>query len=179
MTSDELVRHFVGEMGKLDARVRAAFDRLDEDGMNRPIPPSQWSPLQILDHMLRTNGPYLELLRTASPPAGGDREVKHSFFGKMLMKFAGPSGNIPAPPALRPSPGPLERTLVDRYLAQTAELTAAVAKLTGRTLDSYRISSPFANLIKLNLADVLAITIEHTERHVGQIEASLSETTQR
>jgi len=166
-------------MGKLDARVRAAFDRLEGNLLNRPIPPSQWSPLQILDHLLRANGPYLELLRAANPPVGGNAPVKHSFIGKWLMKAAGPGGNAPAPPALRPSPGPLERTLVDRYLAQTAKLTAAVAKLTGRTLDSYRISSPFANLIKLNLADVLAITIEHTERHVGQIEASLSETTQK
>lgn len=179
MTSNELVPHFVGRMGKLDARVRVAFERLDDDAMNRPIPPSQWSPLQILDHMLRTNGPYLELLRLASPPVGGDAPVKHSFFGKMLMKFAGPTGNIPAPPALHPSPGPLERVVVDRYMAQSSELAEVVQHLSGKALDSYRISSPFAKLIKLNLADVLAITLEHTERHVGQIEASLSETSRK
>lgn len=179
MTSDELILHFIGRMGKLDARVRAVFDRMGDDAINRPIPPSQWSPLQILDHLMRSNGPYLQVLRLVKLPAGGGAPVKHSFMGRMVMRAAGPGGNAPAPPAMRPSAGPHERGLIDQYLAQTAQLVDIVRSFEGKALDTTRITSPFAKFMKFNLADVLAITLEHTERHVGQIEAALSETTQK
>src|SRR5262245_27249176 len=62
-----------------------------------------WSPAQVIEHMTLANSYYLPMMGDAIVSAGQGapaREVRHSFFGKWIIKATGPNGNAPAPPAL-------------------------------------------------------------------------------
>ncbi len=148
---------------------------MDEGKMNSPIPPSDWSPLQILDHMMRTNGPYVTALPAVvqAAPEGGATDVRHTWFGGFLIKVAGPKGNAPAPKQVVPAAGPLPSTTMDAYLEQSSTLRQLMELGQGKDLNRARLSNPFVKIFRMSVADVFEIVAQHTERHVGQIEASL------
>jgi len=43
----------------------------------------------------------------------------------------------------------------------------------GKDLNKARINNPFLKVFRMTLADVYEVSVQHAERHVGQIEASL------
>jgi hypothetical protein len=176
MTSAELLTSVIDRLDSLEARTRAAFDKLDDDAANKPVPPSNWSPYQILDHLMKSDVPYLPLLRDAiaNAPDGDSVAVRHSFFGKFIIKGAGPSGNAPAPRPLIPDPGPHSRAVLDNYLVHARELRSIFVSAKGKDLNLPRFNNPFVRIFKMSVADLAEIAAVHTERHIGQIEAALT-----
>lgn len=174
MTSNELVDSVSNRLASLESRVEAAFARLDDEAANRPLPPSNWSAYQILDHLMKTNAPYIPALKAAiaAAPDGGDQDATFSWFGKLLIKAAGPGGNAPAHKQLIPAPGPLTKDTLTAYLAQAKEVADVFRSAKGRDLGKTRFNNPFMKLFRMTLADALELTTVHIERHVGQIEAA-------
>ncbi len=174
MTCVEHLASCKGRLEKLDDRIRAAFGRMDDDAMNAPSPPSQWSPAQILDHVMKANAPYLTALRTAIEAAPlGDSEVKFSRVALLIIKYGGPGGNAPAPKQTVPEAKPHTKSILDDYFSQTAELKATMDLASGKDTNLARLTNPFVPIFRMTVADVFEIAAQHTERHVGQIEASL------
>jgi hypothetical protein len=99
-----------------------------------------------------------------------DKPIKHTIFGKFIIRATGPKGNVPAPKSLHPRPGPYTPDIVDRWAAQTQaflELAKGVGEID---LCSMKVRNPFIRMLRMNLADCFMIVAEHTERHVQQIE---------
>lgn len=175
MTSKELLDSVMDRLDKLEGRVKAAFEGLSDEQANRPVPPSNWSSFQILDHLLKANGPYLEVLpaAVAQAEANDAAEARFSWFGKFIAKAAGPMSSAPPPKAMIPDPGPMGRAKLDEYLGQCARIRGILESARGKDLGTVRMNNPFVKVFKLTLADVFEIFAQHTERHIGQIEAAL------
>lgn len=175
MTSKELLVNVSDRLAKLEDRVRAVFEGVTDDQANQPVPPSNWSSYQILDHLIKANGPYLEVLPAAVSQAAENEtaEAKFSWFGKFIAKAAGPAGNAPTPKPMIPDHGPMTRSKLDAYLAQSAQIRDVLNSAKGKDLGSTRMNNPFVKVFRLTLADVFEIVAQHAERHIGQIEAAL------
>ena len=105
--------------------------------------------------------------------------MKFSFVGKMIIKGAGPDGNVPVMKVMVPSPGPYELSLVDDWVKQHEEILSLLRKANGFDPSAARISNPFIPILKMNLADAFEIIAVHGERHVGQIEERVALSDQR
>ena len=122
---------------------------------------------------MKANGPYLEVLGPALDGApAGDSEVKFSRVGQFLIKVGGPGGSAPAPKLMVPTARRFERSILDEYLSQTAELHMVMDGAIGKDINAVRLNNPFVPIFKMTVADVLEVAVQHTERHIGQIEAS-------
>lgn len=172
MTCAERVEQTLAKLDDIEARVRKVFDEMSDEAMNRPGPPSNWSPAMILDHLMIVDGPYLAKIRALGElPPGGDAEVRYSWLGKFLMKAGGPRGNAPAPKSMTPASGPRTRAVVDRYLEHLAESRVLAERFRGVDLNRLRVPNPFMPIFRMTMGDVLGLMAEHKERHIQQIEA--------
>lgn len=171
MKANDFLDHCERRLGDLMARLNTASAGLSDDDWNRPIPPSQWNGGQIVQHMILANEPYLKALPhvidRSAPDTTGMANL--SWFGRMLSKGAGPSGNVPAPKASVPKEALYGREIVETLASQVEVYRELVAKARGKDLAT-RFANPFVPLFKMNLADAFQVLADHTERHVGQIE---------
>jgi len=152
-------------------RAAAVRAKLTPDQLNWSPEPAKWSIAQIFEHLILTNTPYVPAIKNGVEAAEKrSGEIKHTFFGKFLIKNAGPKGNAPAPKQLHPRPGPYGMDVIDKWAAQTQSLLDLAKGSKGVDLCSFRIHDPLLKMFKMNLADCFLILTEHTERHIQQIE---------
>ncbi len=123
--------------------------------------------------MVLANRPYLQTIQGGLAGAGrctGDPPIRHSFFGRLLIKAAGPRGNAPAPKILHPRPVPTWLEVLAEWQQQQTQLLSLLDQAAGVDLSSAPVRNPFVRVIRMNLADCLEIMTAHTERHVRQVE---------
>ena len=117
----------------LTARLAAAAPAFDDAAWEH-VEGSQWSPAGIVQHMILANEPYLAKLPSvvAAAPPGSAADVSHTCVGRLLLGFAGPEGNAPAPRAMHPGPGPYGREVIKRWTAQQEAILALIAAMSMR-----------------------------------------------
>ena len=157
----------------LSTRLDNAIRGLSQARLNQPPANGDWSPAQVAEHVVMANRPYLDIMSKALNEASRDSAIapiKFTFFGRALMKVAGPDGNAPAPKMLQPRKGENSSEIFDELRDQLTRLHTLLEKSDGVNLSAVRVSNPFFGLIRMNLADCYGIFTQHTERHVRQIE---------
>lgn len=171
MTCDELIAQAEVQNRRLLERGMEAAAKLDDEAWNR-APSGGWSPAQIFEHLILTNTLYIEKVDKAleAAPKGGQNSVRHTWFGKFIIKSAGPGGNAPAPKTLHPRPGPYSREVLDRWSAQQQQIIELHARAKDADLSRVKLRNPLIKLFGMNLSDCFAIFATHTERHILQIE---------
>lgn len=173
MNSRELLADYAKSNPEHAARIQAAVAGKTDDQLNRSVN-GEWSPYQIIDHLILSHDLYLVNMKvslTAAPKSGDDQApVRNTFLGKMILKAAGPGGNAPAPKALVPKNGPFTQDVLTRWVKLQDDLLELSRSCAGRNLSALRIPNPIVKAFKMNFVDCLQILSEHTERHVRQIE---------
>ncbi|MGE0002777.1 MAG: DinB family protein [Fimbriimonadaceae bacterium] len=143
------------------------------DALDRPVPPSGYTPRQIARHMANANEPYLlalDDLAKSLPQGDASNPVRRTFLGKFLEKAAGPGGNAPIPSRWVP---PASAECGDPFtdLASQTELLDQYAKaLVKKDLARATVRNPLIRFLTMTVDDVYLLLAAHTERHVGQIE---------
>src|SRR6185503_17538440 len=82
----------------LTKRIRTLVERTGSGDMDTKPDPKVWSPAQVMEHMIITNGYYFPAMRAAmsgAPKAFEETEVRDSWIGKLIRRMAGPGGNAP------------------------------------------------------------------------------------
>ena len=151
-----------------------AFGRLSGDQLNWKPATDSWSIAQCLDHLIKTNKGFDEIL---SELATGTR--KRSFMekwspfsgllGNMLMKsikndkkkYKTPSDDI-VPPS------DLGENIVEQFSAHQNEFAEKVKPLENLEWDRIVITSPFIKMITYRLDTALEFAVEHEWRHLRQ-----------
>ncbi|MEQ1936107.1 MAG: DinB family protein [Fimbriimonadaceae bacterium] len=153
-------------------RMRLVMDSVSDEVFNRVPAGGEWTPGQVTDHLIIANTPYLAAMTKAieAAPHNGPSPVTHTFFGKLIISAAGPTGNAPAPKSMIPPPPPTRRERADLWFEQMDILLGLIERSKDLDISKIKIKNPFVPLIRMNLADFFKITTEHTERHVQQIE---------
>lgn len=172
MTRDELLEAVRTRVPEQTRRAVQAAERI-RDGRweDHPIP-GEWSVPQVFHHLTLANAPYFEGMRSALASAGPgpNAEVRFTWFGTFIRKAAGPGGNAPPPKALIPSKDPIGREVVEVWRGQQDELLRLADLAAGAEFSRARFRNPFVRLFRMSLGDGFAIVLDHTERHVRQIE---------
>jgi hypothetical protein len=161
--------HTLALRTRLDNSIRG----VSQARLNQAPANGDWSPAQVAEHLVMANRPYLRIMSKAldeAPRDGVNAAVKFTFFGRTLMKVAGPDGNAPAPKMLQPSKSEISNEIFAELRDQLTQLHSLVERSDGVNLSSVRVSNPFMGLIRMNLADCFGIFTQHTERHIRQIE---------
>jgi hypothetical protein len=160
---------------QIERLIRITRDLKDEAMSQRPDPHT-WSPIQIVEHIVLAHRPYLQTIQNGLEGARrgtGDPPVRHSFFGRLLIKAVGPDSNVPAPRWLHPKPGLVWQEVLAEWQGQQAQLLSLLDQAAGVDLSGVPVRNPFIRVIRQNLADCLEIVTAHNERHVGQVEERL------
>lgn len=173
MTCKELLAKAQTEAARAKDRVVQALEGLDEATFNKRSPNGQWGAGQIIEHLRVSNDPYLVIIDEAlksAPRAEGDPAVKHSFVGGAILKAAGPGGNASVPKAFLPGGGPFPMSTLERWKEQQDQIADFARRAEGVDLSRTKVRNPVFKVFPMNLADCFAILVDHTERHVRQIE---------
>jgi hypothetical protein len=172
MICSTFLEETIGRLEDLVRRARLHRAALTNNQLNWSPGRDLWSIGQIYEHLRLANVKYVPAMEQAvdqSRFGREDAEVKHTVFGKMVAKAAGPGTNVPAHPAMIPRPGPFESSVIDAFVHEHQALIALAKKASGADL-RYPVRNPYMKLMKMNLADCFAIVTAHAERHLGQIE---------
>jgi len=170
MYTDAYIDDVARRYADLEARTRDAFAELGPEGINA-AKPNEWSPGQILRHLVMANQRYLDNMEAAlSDAARGDSPLRHTLSGKLLVKASRPESNTPAPKFLHPEPGPYSETILEALASQLQRAGDIAERARGVDLSAARFRNPYAALLRMNLFDAFEILAVHGERHVRQVE---------
>ena len=169
MTFDAFLDGIADRAKEHERRAVSASEGLTSEQFNKPAG-QEWSVARVYKNLCLADEPYLVAIENAlANAAAGSGQVKHSFFGKMLMKFSGPDGNAPAPAFLIPPALALSTDVIEEWKGYRSTFIRLIESAKGKNL-SMGVKNPFIKILPMKLADLFAIIDVHTERHVRQIE---------
>ena len=171
MTQKEAIAEARGLFESHIKRLAEEFKGLDGPLLVWTAEPSQWSILQIVDHLVVTHKLYNEKLRAAIDSAGpGSDEALYSptWIGRTLRKAAGPGGNAPAPKMFHPRKNP-PPDVFDELIRQWRELMDLCDACAGKAVMRPTISTPMSPVPKMSVVDALLLHADHGVRHIGQM----------
>jgi hypothetical protein len=152
-------------------RVAEEFKNLDGPALVWTAEPSQWSILQIADHLVVTQKSYIEKMRAAigaAEAAQDDAPYSPTWIGRTLRKAAGPGGNAPAPKMFHPRKNP-PPDVFDELIHQWRELMELCDACQGKAVMRPVIPTPMSPVPKMSVVDALLLHADHGSRHVGQM----------
>jgi hypothetical protein len=157
-----------------DARLREIVAPLDDERLRWTTGEDVWSIGQALEHLCVANDSYLDAIRPLvsapdAPRAASDVPWKPTLIGRLMVSSFRSPRKIPTPRIYRV--GPVIRPDVAReFFRREDELLALLDRAAPLDWRRIRMRSPVTPLVRLNLGDAFAILVEHTARHLGQIE---------
>ncbi|HYW31448.1 MAG TPA: DinB family protein [Gemmatimonas sp.] len=167
----------------IHARAQSLISPLGADELTRAPRHDAWSVEQILEHLTISNSAYAaSMTRAIDGSAHSSRSVsssskpwKPTLVGRLLRRSMDPSSTrkLPAPGRSRPgrsvAPGSL-----DRFVASNEQLARLLERAQVAHAANERFASPLAALIRLNVGDGFTICVAHSQRHLQQIERTIS-----
>ena len=139
----------------------------------RPAP-GKWSALECLEHLNRLNAPYHERIAAALAEAADKPAVPtftSSWIGNKMATSMKPVPGTKAVPTLQkmnPVGTALDRSVLDRFLADERQLKAFIGQARRVNLNRVKIRSPLAWVLRLRLGDTLRLLTYHDWRHLEQ-----------
>ena len=173
VTTTELTQQIDAVVARKDSLLRGLSQT---QALWRPQP-GAWSIAECLDHLNRTSSMYLKLMRVTFERERYNASLPPKAFrlGYFVRKFASYLEppyrvKVKAPQSVAPDS--------DLDLPQVnAEFDRLRLDLRGFVLEAGRVdmgaiafSSPFASILKLNLAEAAVIMLAHDRRHLWQAE---------
>jgi hypothetical protein len=174
VTYDELLDRAAKEAPDHLRRVREAMGPKGQAALFQEPEPGVWTCGQVVEHLLVSNARYMEVVPRAlahCPEAPGASEVALSFIGGFLVRVAGPDGDAPVPRPFRPGPADkVSKGVLDDWAHQQGRIAEFAVSARGKDLNRKVYRNPVVPVFRMCLADFFMLAIDHTERHVRQIE---------
>ncbi len=132
----------------------------------------EWSVGQCLDHLLKANHSYSQVIEkklSAAPPSNNQKPFKYGLVGRYFINMMAPSPSlkVPAPPAIRPQMSQVDPGIIERFLKQHDDIEKLGEQASAHDL-SAKVSSPFFRLLRLQLGETFVLMIQHDHRHLDQ-----------
>ncbi len=135
----------------------------------------KWSILQCFDHLLVTNGLYMERLYEAIQKgkvshAEAISPFKPSWFGKKFIDSLRPESKLKIKTfrVFRPANTPEDLSVTTKFIAQQKSLLELIKLADHCDLNKARLSSPANRLIRFSVGEALTILVVHEQRHLLQ-----------
>jgi hypothetical protein len=145
--------------------------------LTAPRPGGKWSIAAIFDHMAVMNRLYLQKLEPAIETAApsGQRAWSPTLAGSLLRWAVNTRFKLPTAPLFKPPDLASDPEAITRFLDSHEELAVLLERCADVHWKSVRISSPASDLVRVNLGDVFLTLVEHTRRHLRQIDYAVLE----
>ncbi len=147
---------------------------LPADAFNQKTAAHEWTLGQQFGHLLKSDTPTFKQFYAAlgGTPRAIEDEIRHTFFGRMIIN-AMVKPNIPVPKVFLPEARAYDAKIVQEYLDLLVTTRSKLNEIQKHDLSKLIIRSPAGRFFKYNGYDLLAISVSHGERHLGQSEAIL------
>ncbi len=135
----------------------------------------KWSILECFDHLLVTNGLYMERLYEAMQEgkitsAEAIAPFKPSMFGKWFIDSLRPHSKFKTRTLrmFKPASGPGDVAVPSRFIEQQKGLLRLIKLADQCDLNQKKLSSPANRFIRLSIGEALTLTVVHNQRHLLQ-----------
>ncbi len=161
-------------MTKVAEDVKSTFGGLSAEQLNWKPAEKGWSVAQCLDHMIRANHEFdAEFEKLASGTRQNSFWENYSpftgWFGRFLVKaVTEDSKKAKAPSERIVPPSEIEADIVDRFVADIADVNKKVQACAGADREKTVVTSPFLSVFTYKLDDALTVLVEHSKRHIRQ-----------
>lgn len=180
--STELLQKFLSEAPILIDTATTQFISLTENQINWKPYEKKWSVGECLDHLVVTHKLYNSKIKELQPlfkdSDEGSFEFKHTFSGRMILKYVDPNSTTKAKTfkVFKPSLREINTNIIGSFCEEVETMISFAEKLRGVDLTKIKISSPVTKLLRMNVGDVLLINLYHDKRHINQAEKIMMET---
>ncbi|MGQ9798973.1 MAG: DinB family protein [Ignavibacterium sp.] len=179
LTIKQLKDNFISDSESFLFEIKK-LNELSDDQLNWKTTEDSWSIAECIEHLSITNQLYFDkiekqLSETQINCRDEEIPVKHSFWGKMIIKVVDPS-NIKKTKTFsvfQPSKNYITKDSITKLIEVQKSLTNLISSSVNLNTNRYSMSSPASKLIKVNLSDILEIIRLHNKRHLIQIEKLL------
>jgi hypothetical protein len=151
------------------------FGSLNALQLNWRPNPDEWSIAYCVEHVMVANAGYFtpigQVVNGSKADSFWERlPLLPGLFGNMLIRILEPGarGFVPAPKAFQPAATDISADVIDRFLAQHAELLALMERCRGLDSAKIIITSPAADFITYSLLDAFRIIVVHMQHHLHQ-----------
>jgi hypothetical protein len=172
MKNQDFIRNILEEHNKAIAIIKLNFSALNYQQLNYKVSGNSWSIGECITHLLVTNNEYIGYFENALKNKSdlSDKNFKHSFIGKLIIKTVNPSTKIKTktPQKFNPQSSNIELKIIEKYLDQHKKIHHLMETSLNLDLKKFKIISPFNKMVKYNLGDSFAIISYHDQRHAMQ-----------
>jgi hypothetical protein len=168
------------EFEKIKLRTELLFRNLSNEQYNFKPTPKKWSAGECIEHLNLTGGGYLKNIQTTNQSITGNKMPFKLIYQPrfLLKKFAmitGPDSKIkmPSPKFLQASSSMLDKNVVDNFISLQNKFLNIITRIELEHLKRIKVTWPAFPLMKLQLGEVLVMTVGHEQRHLNQAERTL------
>ena len=165
----------LARLTEIEPRTQRALSNLSVSHFTAFPPDGGWSVAQVFEHLCIANGDYLkrtlpEGVAQARQSRHGIRDWRPSLLGGLLIASMRETSltRLPSPKPWRVGQA-VRAEVVEVFLSGIAQLRDHVRALEGSDL-WVGVSSPLSPLLRMNIGDACVILVEHTHRHLAQVE---------
>jgi uncharacterized damage-inducible protein DinB len=135
--------------------------------------PGVWSVADCFEHLRKIDKAYCrELPEALSRAEPGDPPYRPGLFARWFIRLVSPESSfkVKTPKATRPKPAAeaAGSEALDRFLAQQAEVIDLIQRADGKDINTGKLPSPLASILKFSVGEALTMLVRHEQRHLGQ-----------
>jgi hypothetical protein len=181
-SSTKLLEKFLGEAPLLIDTANEQFSGLSEAQINWKPSEEKWSIGECLEHLVITHRLYNSKIKELQPlfedSGEGSLKFKHTFSGRMILKYVDPNSTTRSKTfkVFKPSMRQINTNIIRSFCEEVEAMISFAEQLQGADLRKIKISSPVSKLLRMNVGDALLINLYHDKRHLNQAEKILNET---
>lgn len=157
------------------------FQNISVEVLNRKPGADKWSAAECLEHLNITSRGYLQNI-PKEIAAGTNTEVKIGEYKPRLLirKFAELSGpdskiKISSPKILIAESSNLTNSVVEDFIKNQDKFISIINRVNMNLLREIKVTWPVMKFVKLQLGEVLIMTIAHQLRHLNQAKRAIKE----
>lgn len=137
--------------------------------------PGSWNILECLEHLNLYGDFYLPQIESVLKKSAtqSEAEFKSGFLGNYFAKSMLPKDKLNKMKTFKdknPIHNALDKTVIDKFIQQQLKLIELLNQSKNVSLNKARVTTSISSLIKLKLGDTFQFLINHTLRHLKQIE---------
>jgi hypothetical protein len=170
-TLDELI----ATIEEVSKEVEHSFGKLTTEQLNWKPHPESWSIAQCLDHLIRSNEPFIPTIEAVKQsswrPSLWERvPVLPGIMGRLLVDAVSPNAarKLKAPGKFQPSSSDIGGEVVRRFLEMQKAILDLMRSTSHLDLNAIIITSPAMSFITYSLFDGYRVISNHEQRHLAQ-----------
>ncbi|NVN96626.1 MAG: DinB family protein [Bacteroidetes bacterium] len=173
------VEQAANQILEIKKTAKDCFGKLSTEALNRKPAHDKWSAAECLEHLNLTAKGYLKNIPKEIVANSKSSNVSDEYKPRVLLKIfaeiTGPDSRtkMPSPKSLISHSSSLDKTVVDDFIKIQDEFLSIIKKINMNSLKNVKVAWPALKFFKLQLGEILIMTIAHQQRHINQAKRAI------